>query len=148
VYLKTASKMYLTLFLFIATFFSLALGEFGQFPFGRTSFSVSATDILLTFNITVCLIWNIGIKKNLKFPNNFFWLTGFWLIGFLSLVISLNFSGWLYWFRFLIYSTSFYIVYLLSESGILGKAEFFRLVKHTALIIAVLGIGQLIIFPD
>lgn len=140
--------MYLTLFLYIAAFFSLALGEFGQFPFGQTSFSVSVTDILLTLNLTVLLIWNIGVKKNLKVPKNFFWLAGFWLIAFLSLVISFNFTGWLYWFRFIIYSASFYVANDLMKSGILSKDEFFRLVKFTVLITAVLGIGQLIIFPD
>lgn len=140
--------MYLVLFLYIAAFFSLALGEFGQFPFGQTMFSVSITDILLTANLTVLAVWNIGIKKNLRIPNNFLWLAGFWLITFLSLLISLNLSGWLYWFRFVIYSGCFYLSYHLTNSGILGKDEFFKLVKFVCLLVAVLGIGQLWLFPD
>lgn len=140
--------MYLTLFLFIAAFFSLSLGEFGQFPFGRTTFSVSATDILLILNLAVVLIWNIGIKKNLEIPKNFFLLALFWAIAFFSLLINFNFSGWLYLIRFIIYSSTFYLSFHLVKSGILGKDEFFKLLKLTCLIILTLGLGQFIIFPD
>lgn len=140
--------MYLTLFLFIAAFFSLSLGEFGQFPFGQTSFSVSLTDVLLTLNLAVVLIWNIGIKKNLEIPENFFLLVLFWATAFFSLLINFNFSGWLYLIRFIIYSATFYLSFHLVKSGILGKAEFFKLLKLTSLIILSLGLGQFVFFPD
>lgn len=140
--------MYLPLFLFIATFFSLSLGEFGQYPFGQTGFSISATDVLLSSNLAVMLIWNIGIKKNLALPKNFFWLAGFWLICLLSLILSFNFSGWLYLFRFVIYSGAFYLAFYLVKAKILDAGEFLTLVKLVSLVIAVLGLVQLIIYPD
>lgn len=140
--------MNLILFLYIAVVFSLALGEFGQFPFGQTGFSVSLTDFLLTFGVSILLIWNIGIKRNLKVPKNFYWLLGFWLICFFSLLINFNFSGWLYLFRFIVYSSSFYFVFHLVKSKILGRGEFLTLIKTVSIVIAVLGLIQLVVFPD
>lgn len=140
--------MNLNFFLYIAAFFSLSLGEFGQYPFGQTQFSISATDILLTLAICTILIWNIGIKKNLKMPKVFFILAGFWAIGFFSLIFSFNFSGFLYLFRFIIYSSILYLTYSLIKSGIFSTGEFLNLLKITSLIIAILGLFQIIFFPD
>lgn len=140
--------MNLILFLFIATFFSLTLGEFGQFPFGKTDFSVSIMDILLTLDLSALLIWNIAIKKNLKLPRNFLYLTVFWTIGILSLFFSLDLSGWLYLLRFIIYSSTFYLSFHLIKSRILNLNEFLTLVKITTVALGVLGLIQLIIYPD
>lgn len=140
--------MYLSLFLFIAAFLSLSLGEFGQYPFGQTGFSLSATDVLVFLNLAVMLIWNIGIKKNLALPKNFFWLAGFWAIGIFSLLVNFNFSGWLYLFRFIVYSGAFYLAFHLVKSKILDWGEFLTLVKLVSVIVAVLGLVQLIIYPD
>lgn len=140
--------MNLILFLFIATFFSLTLGEFGQFPFGKTDFSVSIMDILLTLSLSFLLIWNIAIKKNLKLPKNFLYLILFWAIGILSLFLSLDLSGWLYLLRFIIYSSTFYLSFHLVKSGILNLSEFLTLIKITTVGLAVLGLVQLITYPD
>lgn len=139
--------MYLVLFFYIAAFFSLSLGEFGQFPFG-SSFSFSITDILLSFNFATLLIWNIGIKKNLKVPSDLIYLIIFWSFLILSLFFSLNLSGWLYLVRFIVYSSTFYITYSLVKSGILNLQEILSLLKITTVALAVIGLLQLLFFPD
>jgi O-antigen ligase len=140
--------MNLILFLFIATFFSLSLGEFGQFPFGKTDFSISIMDFLLTLDLSALLIWNIAIKKNLKLPRNFLFLTVFWAIGILSLFFSLDLSDWLYLLRFIIYSSTFYLSFNLVKSRILSLDEFLTLIKITTVALGVLGLIQLILYPD
>ena len=140
--------MNLILFLFIATFFTLSLGEFGQFPFGNTDFSVSIFDILLTLSLSTALIWNIAVKKNLKLPRNFLYLIIFWAIAILSLFFSLDLSGWLYLLRFIIYSATFYLAFHLVKSKILSLNEFLTLIKITSITLAVLGFVQLIFYPD
>lgn len=140
--------MNLVLFLYIAAFFTLLLGEFGQFPFGRTDFSVSVTDILLTLALSAVLIWNVGIRKSLILPRNFIYLMIFWAVCVLSLLFSLDLSGWFYLMRFIIYSATFYLTFHLVKSRILGLGEFLNLVKITAIILAIIGVFQLIIFPD
>ena len=140
--------MYLPLFIFIALFFSLSLGEFGQYPFGQSSFSLSLTDGLMFLSLCVMLVWNIAIRKNLAVPKNFLWLVGFWLICLLSLLFSFNLSGWLYLFRFIVYSGAFYLAFHLVKSKILDLGEFLTLLKLVSLVIAALGLVQLIIYPD
>lgn len=139
--------MNLILFLYIASFFSLSLGEFGQYPFG-SDFSISLTDILLGLNTTAVLIWNIGIRKNLKLPGSFILLILFWATLILSLFFSLNLSGWLYLLRFIIYSSSFYITYSLIRDRILNLHEFLSLLKITSVAVAIIGLIQILVFPD
>lgn len=140
--------MFLVLFLYIAAFFSLILGEFGQFPFGKSDFSIALIDILLFLNLCAILVWNVGIKRNLKLPRNFPFLIFFWTIGILSLLFSLDLSGWFYLLRFVIYSSLFYVTYHLVKARILGLGEFLTLVKYISLTLAVIGLIQIIIFPD
>ena len=139
--------MNLILFLYIAAFFSLSLGEFGQFPFG-SDFSISITDILLGLNTTALLIWNIAIKKNLKMPSTYIFLILFWVVLILSLFFSLNLNGWFYLLRFVIYSSTFYIAYHLIKEKILNLHEFLSLIKITSVAVAIVGLFQLIFFPD
>jgi O-antigen ligase len=140
--------MNLVLFLFIASVFSLGLGEFGQFPFGQTQFSVSLTDILVALTAIFIVIWKIGIKKDLSMNKIFYWLAGFWVIGFLSLLLNGNFSGGFYLLRFIMYSGIFYVVFHLAKSKILGFGELSDIFKFVSLLIAGLGFLQLIFFPD
>lgn len=139
--------MNLILFLYIAAFFSLSLGEFGQFPFG-SDFSISITDILLGLNTTALLIWNIAIKKNLKMPSIYIFLILFWVVLILSLFFSLNLNGWFYLLRFVIYSSTFYITYHLVKEKILDAHEFLSLLKITSVAVAIVGLFQLMFFPD
>jgi O-antigen ligase len=140
--------MNLVFFLFIATIFSLVLGEYGQFPFGQTTFSVSLTDILLALSLFSMLIWKIAIKKDLSVPKIFFLIAGFWGAGFLSLVFSGNLGGIFYLLRFVLYSSVFYLAYFLSKTRILGFSEFKNLVMTLCVAVAVLGFIQLLLFPD
>lgn len=140
--------MNLILFLYITVFFSLVLGEFGQFPFGKSDFSISVTDILLTLNLCTALIWIIGIRKNLNLPRNFIYLNLFWAAGVLSLFFSFDLSGWFYLLRFVIYSSSLYLTYYMVKSGILSIYKFLTLVKITSVMLAFLGLIQLVVFPD
>lgn len=140
--------MNIVLFLFIAAFFSLTLGEFGQFPFGQTSFSVSIMDILLTLSLSFLLIWNIAIKRNLKLPPNFIFIIVFWAIAILSLFFSLDLSGWLYLLRFIIYASTLYLTFHLVRARILSAGEFLTLLKITCLVLGVAGLLQLIFYPD
>ncbi len=140
--------MNIVLFLFITAFFSITLGEFGQYPFGQTSFSVSIMDILLALCLSLLLIWNIAIKKNLSLPRNFVFMILFWAIAILSLFISLDLSGWLYLIRFILYSSTLYITYHLVKSKILGQSEFLTLLKITSVVLGSVGLIQLIIYPD
>lgn len=139
--------MNLILFLYIAAFFSLSLGEFGQFPFG-SDFSISITDILLGLTTTALLIWNVGIKKNLKMPGNYILLILFWVALILSLFFSLNLGGWFYLLRFVIYSSTLYVTYHLIKERILNLSEFLSLLKITSVAVAIIGLFQLIFFPD
>lgn len=139
--------MYLILFLYIAAFFSLSLGEFGQFPFA-SDFSISLTDILLGLNLTALLIWNVAIKKNLKLPGSFVYLIFFWSFLILSLLFSLNLSGWLYLLRFVIYSSALYLTYSLIKTGILNLKEFLSMLKVTSIALSIIGLLQLLFFPD
>lgn len=140
--------MNLIFFFFIATFFSLTLGEFGQFPFGNTDFSVSVLDILLTISLSLLLIWNIAIKKQLNAPKNFVFLILFWVAAILSLFFSLDLSGWLYLVRFIIYSATFYLSFHLLNSRILVLKEYLTLLKITTVALSVLGIFQIILYPN
>jgi len=140
--------MNLILFFFIATFFSLTLGEFGQYPFGNTDFSISILDILLTLSLSALLIWNIAIKKNLKLPRNFIYLMIFWAVAIFSLFMSLDLTGWLYLLRFIIYSATFYLTFHVVKSGIFSLDEYLTLSKVTATVLAALGIIQLIVYPN
>lgn len=140
--------MNLIFFLYITVFFSLVLGEFGQFPFGKSDFSISITDVLLTLNLSAVLIWIVGIKKNLKLPRNFIYLNLFWAAGVLSLFFSFDLSGWFYLLRFVIYSCSFYLTYYMVKSGILDLYKFLALVKIISVVLAFMGLIQLVVFPD
>lgn len=140
--------MNIVLFLFIAAFFSLTLGEFGQYPFGQANFSISIMDILLTLSLSFLLIWNIGIKKNLKLPPNFIFLILFWTVAILSLFFSLDLSGWLYLLRFIIYSSTLYITFNLVRARILSLNEFLTLLKITCLTLGTAGLLQLIFYPN
>src|SRR3989344_3504700 len=106
--------MNLIWFLTIGLIFSLVLGEFGQFPFASSVFSISLTDILLLITFFFLLIWQVGIKKEIKIFSHFKFLLLFWLVAFLSLVLSNNFSGVFYLVRFILYSLSFYLGIILA----------------------------------
>lgn len=134
-------------FLTIATTLSLILGEFGQYPFGKTP-SISLTDILLIITLIFLLIWQVGIKKKFAIPNIFGLLMLFWIVGFISLILSQNFNGGLYLLRFILYSSSFWLGYLLVKEKVVKKTHIHKLIILVGIFLSFLGFFQLIIFPD
>lgn len=140
--------MNLIWFLTIATIFSIALGEFGKFPFGLNITAISLTDLLLLANLIFLSIWKITIKKDLSIPPRFILIILFWIAGILSLVISGDFSGAFYLFRFILYSSAFLIGFFIIKDGPVNLESIFKLMVLTGLIIAVLGFLQLILVPD
>ena len=137
--------MNLVWFLTIATILSTILGEFGQYPFGTTSLSISLTDILLTLTISVLLIWQIGIKKKLTAPNSFKILSLFWIVGFISLAFSGNFRGGLYLIRFIIYSSSFFLGYFLRKEKQVTLNKLSLIIITSGVLLSVLGFIQFIL---
>ncbi len=140
--------MNLIWFLTIGTILSLFLGEFGQFPFGVTSRSVSVTDLLLATTVIFLFIWQFGIKKKIFLPKSFFLICLFWVVALISLIFSLKFSGGLYLIRFIFYSLSFYIGFSLIKEGRVTLDRLFEVISIPSLIITFTGFLQLIFYPD
>lgn len=138
--------MNLVWFLTVGTVFSIILGEFGQYPFGNVSSSVSLTDIFLSLTIGFFLIWKSGIQRQVKPPKFFYLLISFWFIGGLSLLLSGVLGGGLYLARFILYSLSFLIGFEVVKFK--GISALFKAIILSLLLLIILGILQIIIFPD
>lgn len=139
--------MNLVWFLTIGTVLSLILGEFGQFPFG-SNLSISLTDILLGITLTFLFIWQIGIKKQLLMPFGFKLLILFWIIAAASLLFSKNFGGGLYLVRFIFYSLSFYLGYILVKSNLVKDLNLIKLLIIPISLFTLAGFVQLLVMPD
>lgn len=139
--------MNLVWFLTIATILSLILGEFGQYPFSQTFFSISATDILLSLTIGLLLIWQIGIKRSFQIPNIFKLLILFWMVALFSLGFAGNFEGGLYLVRFILYSLSLILGYYLvkEKESNFDRISLVIILSGTLFLLA--GFAQLIFYP-
>lgn len=140
--------MNLVWFLIIGVISSVTLGEFGQFPFGVTSSSFSLTDLLLALTMIFFLIWQIGVKRELRLPTSFKLLVSFWGIGVISLIISQMFSGGLYLIRFIFYSSIFLPVFYLIKQKLITLEQLLKVLIIPAFLLAALGFIQIIFFPD
>lgn len=140
--------MYLIWFLTIGTLFSTLFGEFGKYPFASPSSSISITDIFLSLTIGFLLIWEIGIKKRIQIPFPFKLMLVFWGIGVVSLLFSTHISGGLYLLRFILYSSSFWLGYLLIKSAPERLDAILSIIISLGIGIGILGFLQLIVFPD
>lgn len=140
--------MHLVWFLTIGTILSITLGEFGQYPFGTTTASISLTDLLLGLTITFFTIWQVGIKKELKITKEFFLIILFWLASLLSLIFSGNLSGGLYIFRFIFYSLTFWIGFQIVESKVANLNNIYKVFVIAGITLAIMGFLQLLILPD
>lgn len=140
--------MNLVWFLAFGAFGGVVLGEFGRFPFGGGNISITILDILLSLTLVFLAIWQIGIKKDLSFLKILKSLIPFYLIAFLSLIISLNLKGSLYLFRFFIYSFSFWLGYSLIKSKITNLKKINNLIIFSGIFLSILGFLQLLTFPD
>lgn len=139
--------MNLVWFLTIATILSVSLGEFGQFPFGAT-LSVSLTDLLLALTIGFLLIWQVGIKRSRLWPDQFEWMIVFWVWAGLSLVFSKDLSGGVYLGRFILFSASFYLGWVLINSKVVKQTQLINWMIISGLILALAGFFQLVFFPN
>lgn len=139
--------MNLVWFITIGTIFSIVLGEFGQYPFGVTSSSVSLTDILLSLALFFLFVWKVSIKKEVRFLKVLIPLGIFWLVGLVSLILSGELSGGLYLIRFMLYSTSLLLGYELIKSGI-KIGSLIRVILYSLVTLLSLGFLQLLFFPD
>lgn len=138
--------MNLVWFLTVGTVFSIILGEFGQYPFGNVSSSISLTDIFLSLTIGFLLIWKIGIQRQLKLPRIFYLVIGFWIIGGLSLFLSGDWGGGLYLLRFIFYNFSFLIGFEIVRFKKI--TSLFQVIILSLLLIVGMGVLQLLIYSD
>lgn len=139
--------MYLVWFLTIGAFLSIVLGEFGQFPFGSTT-SVGLTDILLFLVLGFLAIWQVGIKREVRFDKLMGLLVGFWVVGLLSLAFSGNWRGGVYLLRFIAYSSSYYLGYSLIKSRVINIESLFKLIIWVGVLLVIGGFIQLVLLPD
>ncbi len=141
--------MHLVWFLTIGAIFSITLGEFGQYPFGSTNFSISITDIFVGIIMMLLLIWQVQTKTVLKSVPFFMWFfILFWSICILSLVFSLNFSGAAYLIRFIAYSSVVYLGYSLVQSKVVDFYRIANVIFISGILLSLLGFIQFIFFPD
>lgn len=140
--------MKLVYFLTVGGILSLILGEFGQYPFGTTSNSVSLLDILVLLSVVFLMIWKIGIKKELNFPREFLLLLGFWIVAMLSLIINWDFRGYLYLLRYILYSAMFLVGYFIIKDRVVNLDYLIELIAKLSGVFAILGIVQLLVYPD
>src|SRR5258708_2952386 len=139
--------MNLVWFLSIATLLSSILGEFGRFPFGAPG-AIGINDIFLVITLFFFSIWQIGIQKKMFWEGCFKWLVVFWLIGFLSLIISHNLTGVFCLVRFILYSSLFCLGFLLIKTKQISIHNLLNLYLVVGVIFLFLGFVQLIFFPD
>lgn len=140
--------MNLVLFLTIGTLIATIFGEFGKYPFGSVGNSFNILDFLVMLTGSVFLVWKIGITKKLEIPRLYIYLLSFFLIGFFSLIVNMNFSGGLYLLRFVLYSLFFWIGSCLAENGKEWILVINKVLVSVGLVSAVIGFGQLFFFPD
>ncbi len=147
--------MNLVKFLLFGTIVSTLFGELGRYPFGASGVAVSLVDIMVGLTILTFLVWVVETKMKVLYPQSFKYLVGFWIIGILSLVYSLTFfpinevlKGSLYLIRFVLYSFLFLIIYNLKEYKILKLETLLQVFTDVGVTFAIIGIFQLIFFPD
>lgn len=146
--MKGEYSLNLVYFLVVGTIYSLILGEFGRFPFGGGAVSLTVYDLLLSLTVGFLLIWQIAIKKSYTSFKSLHLLTPFLSVALVSLIASGDLKGGLYLIRYLIYASSFWIGYCLVNSLQTSSRAIERLFINCGLILAILGLIQLVFFPD
>lgn len=128
--------------------FSITLGEFGRISLGGVSLLI--TDFLAF----LALISTLSHSLKTKFPNHIFWLFGFLSVALISLLInlpSLEFSvflrGMMYLVRFSFYAGLIFTLPIYIQQTKTAN-YFLKCILWTALIMAILGFGQLYFFSN
>ncbi len=141
--------MHLVWFLTIGAILSIVFGEFGQYPFGSTTFSISFTDFFVGVIMMLLLIWQVQTKTLPKKIPKFLWFyLVFWLICIISLVVSMRFSGITYLVRFLIYSSSVYLGYSLIQAKVTNYVRIFQVIFISGVLLSLVGFFQFYFYPD
>jgi len=140
--------MYLVWYLTVGGILSIVLGEFGQYPFGSI-FSISLTDLIVAVVMMLLFIWQVQTKTVPKVLPKFMWyFLVFWIICFISLLASFNFSGIAYLGRFLVYSSVVYLGYSLVQAKVTNMIRIAKVIFVSGIILSVLGFIQLYLYPD
>lgn len=147
--------MSLVKFLVIGAVLSVTLGELGKFPFGASSVAVSVLDLIVSFSLVCFLVWKLSTKERIHFPSVFKWLGLFWLVGVVSLLVSLTVldavsvaTGSLYLFRFILFSSLLVVGYNLHKQKLINSNHLTTLFILVSVMLAVLGLIQLLIYPN
>jgi len=147
--------MNLIKFLLFGTIVSTIFGELGRYPFGASGLAISIVDILVLLTNSCFWIWLIETQQTIYFPKSFKWLVGFWGVGLVSLIYSLTLfstseviTGSLYLVRFIFCSSLFLITYNLFKTENLNLKTLLQIIIDTGVTFAIIGIFQLMFFPD
>lgn len=146
--------MNLVRFLLFGALLSIILGEFGHYPFGSSSVSISLLDILVSLADLFFLVWVVVNHINIRVPKGFVFISLFWLVGFISLIFSVRLfplsdvlKGSLYLIRYIIYSFVFLITFNL-QYRYLNREKFVNWLINIGIVISLLGLVQLLILPS
>lgn len=139
--------MNLVFFLTIGALVSIILGEFGQFPFGTISASVSLLDIFTTLSLMFVLIWQIAIKKDFSLPLIYKFLVAFYLVATISLFFSQNISGGLYLIRFMLLSSGLLIGFYICRSKVVTLEKLLSVILTIGMGYVLIGGIQFALFP-
>ncbi|OGE27065.1 hypothetical protein A2780_00355 [Candidatus Daviesbacteria bacterium RIFCSPHIGHO2_01_FULL_41_45] len=147
--------MNLIKFLFMGTILAVLLGEFGRFPFGGSSTSITLMDILLSTTLVLFIVWKVTTKEKILIPKNFKWVVYFWIIGIVSLGLSLIYfpiqeivKGGSYLVRYILYSSSMVVVFNLLKQNIISRDSLIKLLISVGIILTGLGFMQLVFYPN
>lgn len=146
--------MNLVKFLLIGSLISVLSGELGKYPFG-SPMAISILDILTTLTLVFFITWRVITKTKVLLPENFKWMSLFWLVGVISLVFSLRlFSPWnilldsAYLLRLVTYSSISLVTYNLIEDKKITLEELYKLLRIVGIFFIFLGFLQLVFFPN
>lgn len=146
--------MNLVKFLLIGALISVLFGELGKYPFG-SPMAISILDILTTLIIIFFIIWKVITKTKILIPQNFKWMMLFWIISFLSLIFSLRLFTLLnilldsaYLFKLIIYSSISLVTFNLISEKKITLASLYKLLRIIGVVFSILGLFQLIFFPN
>jgi len=139
--------------LFFLVIFSLTLGQLARFSIGETGGSVNLIDLFVATTFFSWLLFIVLKRRKIFLPLGFLPLFIFWFVALISLVNSFKFfnpkevlTGSLFLLRFIFYSSMYIVVYNVFKKKDIHFLT--NLLIYASLVIAFLGILQLIFIPD
>lgn len=142
-------------FLIYILILSLPLGQLGKLPFVGNGVNIYIQDILTFVVLIVWLLHTFLSKKQIKVPFLGFLISIFAGVGLISLISG---SGWLsgseflvsglYWLRWVLYGSIFFVVHNQASQLKDFKNTIINLLILSGIILAVAGFIQLALVPD